>query len=998
MISAVPSARSERLTAAPEGRVAVRSGDPAPGSARFGRGFQSVATGPGGLLFIDAAGTALFRKSGDATSLIAYVGQTTAGGRSIASLGGVAAAADGTIVFFANLADRGQGVFRVTPGGGPPEEVVLTNDILQLRDGPATVGFHYGAAVDADGAVLEALGFFEVPPAIVRFPRGSSPQIVIQPGDPLGPGTFAGPIAGPAVNAQGRIVLSAWLNTGDAVVSTMAPGDTPVVLYMLPPAVLPQDPFLAGVPPAINDAGEVAFLLVDRGTLKVREISNGFGFTAAQRGMPAPGGGTISTITDFPPVIDPAGRVLFGAQRSNGRQGLYLASSSITRLAEEGMPAGDAGSLTHLDVALGLAAASLAADGTLHFAADATSASGIFSSTGTAAAAEVRSGDAVPGPRFASFLDARVPFLGGGPSLAPGGLMIFDATVSGGSRGLFVRDRAGAITPVASDGDPAPGGGHFAGRNFSFSTINESGAFAFLGCAPDTGPTPMISLYYGNLGGVLRRVVDTQVVPPGAGGGFGGGIPADRLAGAPSRVNRLGQVTVPVRQVDGTSVLMGYDGSSLFRVAGPGDAAPGGDVFANAFTGSLFTGQPVPPVLGDDGSLLFGAQTAAGDSALYATHLAAGGGGVPVRVLGLANDVPGGRLSPFEVQGLDRDASGSVAFQSIYNDDYYFADFVKGAGPPIRVAARLDPVLDLGNVLSVTPSLAFMGEGTLAYGAALFDGSTVILAGSPGEGDPLVIASTGGTSPDGGAYLSFQSLQANTQRPGRLASDGRGTLALAASTTAGPEEIVLFGRANEPPAANAGPDLAVECAGPAGTSVTLDGGGSSDPEGGSLGYHWSWPSGEAEGARPAVVLPLGVTTVTLVVDDGELSSAPDTVVIEVRDTTPPFVVALAAPGLLWPPDGRLVKVSFDVAARDLCDPYPAITLVAVTSSEPGAGRPWPQSADAVIGTDDRGVSLRADRLGTGSGRTYLVTYRATDRSGNSSEAGATVVVPHDQRH
>jgi len=127
-------------------------------------------------------------------------------------------------------------------------------------------------------------------------------------------------------------------------------------------------------------------------------------------------------------------------------------------------------------------------------------------------------------------------------------------------------------------------------------------------------------------------------------------------------------------------------------------------------------------------------------------------------------------------------------------------------------------------------------------------------------------------------------------------------------------------------------------------------------------------------------------------------SAPDTVAIEVRDTTPPFVVALAAPGLLWPPDGRLVKVSFDVAARDLCDPSPAITLVAVTSSEPGAGRPWPQYADALIGTDDRGVSLRADRLGTGSGRTYMVTYRAADRSGNSTEAGATVAVPHDQRH
>ncbi len=510
-VPAVSGARSAGLAAAPAARIAARSGDPAPGPARLGRGFQSVAAGPGGLLFIDGAGTALFLKSGDATSVVAYVGQTTIGGRTIASLGGVAAAADGTVVFFATLADRGQGVFRITPGGGPPEEVVLTNDILELRDGPATVGFHYGAAVDPDGAVIEAIGFFEVPPAIVRFPRGSAPQIVIQSGDPLGPGRFAGPIAGPAVNARGRIVLSAVLDTGDSVVATIDPGETPVVLSMLPPAILPQDPFLAGVPPAINDAGDVAFLLVDRGALKVREISGGFGFTAAQRGLPAPGGGTISTISDFPPAVDPAGRVLFGALRSNGRRGFYLASSSITRLAEEGMPAGDAGVLTHLDVALGLAAASLAADGTLHFAADATSASGIFSSTGTAAAAEVRSGDPVPGPRFASFLDARVPFLGGGPSLAPGGLMIFDATVSGGSRGLFVRDRAGVITPVALDGDPAPGGGRFAGRNFSFHTISENGAFAFLGSTPDAGPTPMISLYYGNLrGGALRKVADTQ--------------------------------------------------------------------------------------------------------------------------------------------------------------------------------------------------------------------------------------------------------------------------------------------------------------------------------------------------------------------------------------------------------------------------------------------------------------------------------------------------------
>src|SRR6266581_4713496 len=96
-----PRRGTARLLPIAIGACLARSGDPAPGPARLGRGFQSVAAGPGGLLFIDGAGTALFLKSGDATSVVAYVGQTTIGGRTIASLGGVAAAADGTVVFFA---------------------------------------------------------------------------------------------------------------------------------------------------------------------------------------------------------------------------------------------------------------------------------------------------------------------------------------------------------------------------------------------------------------------------------------------------------------------------------------------------------------------------------------------------------------------------------------------------------------------------------------------------------------------------------------------------------------------------------------------------------------------------------------------------------------------------------------------------------------------------------------------------------------------------------
>jgi sialidase-1 len=48
---------------------------------------------------------------------------------------------------------------------------------------------------------------------------------------------------------------------------------------------------------------------------------------------------------------------------------------------------------------------------------------------------------------------------------------------------------------------------------------------------------------------------------------------------------------------------------------------------------------------------------------------------------------------------------------------------------------------------------------------------------------------------------------------------------------------------------------------------------------------------------------------------------------------------------------------------------------------------------AEIGTDDRTFSLRAERGERGAERAYTITYRATDRSGNTTDTSATVVVP-----
>ena len=52
-----------------------------------------------------------------------------------------------------------------------------------------------------------------------------------------------------------------------------------------------------------------------------------------------------------------------------------------------------------------------------------------------------------------------------------------------------------------------------------------------------------------------------------------------------------------------------------------------------------------------------------------------------------------------------------------------------------------------------------------------------------------------------------------------------------------------------------------------------------------LTYKWTWRVGttnyQAEGVKPAVTLPVGATTLTLVVNDGRQNSNPDTVVITV---------------------------------------------------------------------------------------------------------------------
>jgi hypothetical protein len=111
------------------------------------------------------------------------------------------------------------------------------------------------------------------------------------------------------------------------------------------------------------------------------------------------------------------------------------------------------------------------------------------------------------------------------------------------------------------------------------------------------------------------------------------------------------------------------------------------------------------------------------------------------------------------------------------------------------------------------------------------------------------------------------------------------------------------------------------------------------------------------------------------------------------DTVTPILDVFADPGGLWPPNHKLVPVTVTVKVSDDQDPDPEIVLESITCDD--GCDPNLDIGEALFGMDDREFLLRAER--TGSGRTYTITYSATDESGNKSQAATTVIVPHDQR-
>lgn len=96
------------------------------------------------------------------------------------------------------------------------------------------------------------------------------------------------------------------------------------------------------------------------------------------------------------------------------------------------------------------------------------------------------------------------------------------------------------------------------------------------------------------------------------------------------------------------------------------------------------------------------------------------------------------------------------------------------------------------------------------------------------------------------------------------------------------------------PVADAGPDQVIDKTETSGGHTVLDGSGSFDPDVDPLSYQWLGTFGALFSSIAPVFVPEGLSTVSLLVDDGTATAGPDTATVEVL---PCFTIdARAKPG------------------------------------------------------------------------------------------------------
>src|SRR6266496_3656277 len=271
----------------------------------------------------------------------------------------------------------------------------------------------------------------------------------------------------------------------------------------------------------------------------------------------------------------------------------------------------------------------------------------------------------------------------------------------------------------------------------------------------------------------------------------------------------------------------------------------------------------------------------------------------------------------------------------------------------------------------------------------------VLLSPSSGKDVSFTAPSIGGGDPDAFLDLGF-SLTVTDSCHG--------------STTTDPVTVHVANIPHAPVADIQGPTTANE----GGDNVTLDGSGSTDPDGDPITYPWEQTAG-----TPTVTLvyglgdtdhkmPMFVTpwvsantplTFKLTVTDpyGLTNSIYKTVTIINWHTPPDISGAHADVGVLWPPDHKMAQVHIIGVIKPSDD---KIAITSVTQDEPtnglGDGDTAIDAVKQVNTSGDDSVLLRAERSGTRDGRVYRVCFHIADPE-QPADGCVNVMVPKSKK-
>ncbi len=359
--------------------------------------------------------------------------------------------------------------------------------------------------------------------------------------------------------------------------------------------------------------------------------------------------------------------------------------------------------------------------------------------------------------------------------------------------------------------------------------------------------------------------------------------------------------------------------------------------------------------------------------------------------LGAKVDLTGGWTDPagtldapytwnWSVDGLSR-ASGNAGFGELIP---YRASFDSPGDHVLSFeVSDKDGDVGLASILvsvSTPPPIAYAGL------------DQALECSAPGSA-PATLDGSGSVDPAGGAlrylWTSEVFAAAETLTVTALFPLGATTASLVVTNDAGlsdEDSVLVTVRDTRKPALTAPDDVLAECSGRSADAVDL---------GEPLVSDACDEAVRVSNDGPAR-FPLGTSVVRWTATDASGNVSMDDQRISVVDTTGPEMTAVASPANLWPPNHKMVPVTIDVAAKDVCDAEPACRIVSVSSNEEGNGKgDGNTEADWVI-DGDLSLRLRAERSGRGSGRSYAVGIVCEDASGNIAHASATIRVEQNR--